>query len=216
MDSLEWIGHASFLVKDNGKRIFIDPFDLRKDFGKADVIFITHPHFDHFSVDDIKKIATLDTSIICPGECVNKLDYGNVHAVKPFESGSASGVDYRTIPAYNNVLSRIHAHPKENGWVGYIIKFGKSSLYHAGDTDFIEDMAGVEVNNALIPMGGTYVMDVDDAIKASHTINADRVSPMHYKMLLHEKGSWDAEMKFSKNVENALILKEAQEAKYSF
>ncbi len=215
-ENLKWIGHASFILEENGKRIFIDPFNLGKEYGKADAIFITHPHFDHFDIGSIEKIATDETIFIVPLECRPKLHYKNVHAVKPFEEGEAAGIRYRTVPAYNNTQGKLQYHPKESGWVGYILETSKFSIYHAGDTDRIEEMKGIGTNLSLLPMGGTYVMDAEEAAAASYDIDAGNSAPIHYKQLLGEKGSREAEETFKKKAKNAIILKEVQEPKYYF
>ncbi len=213
---IDWINHAGFLIRENGKNIYIDPYKLNGDYPKADLIFITHPHYDHLSIDDIRKVATSSTAFVIPSTAASQLPYKNVKGTAPGEAGSAAGIEYQSVPAYNNVSERLKFHPKENRWVGYIIKVSGKRVYHAGDTDLIEEMRNIDVDLALIPIGGTYTMDVEAGIKASKVIKAKIFAPMHYKALLGEAGSASAEKKFADKVANSRIMKEVQPPLYSF
>ncbi len=210
-DSLKWIGHASFLIKIGEKNVYVDPFRLSTVNEKADVILITHPHFDHMNMEDIAKIAGPDTEIFVTQDSVEKISIGKVKGVEPNRSYSSSALKLATIPAYNVVEERLDKHPKKNGWVGYVIEAEGTRIYHAGDTDFIPEMEKLSVDLALIPMGGTYTMDTDEAISAAKAINAGEVAPMHYRAVLGHKAADAAEKKFVAGVKNARILKEAQE-----
>lgn len=216
MDDLKWIGHASFLLQINGVNVYIDPFDLRMGKEHADVILVTHPHYDHFSPNDIRKVADNSTQIFVPKELEPKVDVGRVTGVVPDRKYSARGIAFETVPAYNTVESKLQYHPKANGWVGYIVNVNGRRIYHPGDTDFIEEMKGLKLDLALVPIGGTYVMDVHEAVEAANSMEANQVSPMHYKMLLGREGSAKAEGFFKMKAKNAKILKEIQEPKYSF
>jgi L-ascorbate metabolism protein UlaG (beta-lactamase superfamily) len=216
MAEVEWIGHASFLVRSEKKVIYIDPFKLDKVVERADIILITHPHFDHFDVESIKKVADKDTQIFIPKDSVDKVPVGKVTGVEPNQSYEAQGVTFRTIPAYNVVKERLDKHPKENGWVGYVIKANGQLLYHAGDTDFVDEMKGLKVDIALLPISGTYTMDVNQAIEAAKAIDASQYIPMHYKAVLGKEGSQKAEELFRSKVNKAVFLIEIQEPKYSF
>lgn len=216
LDFLKWIGHASFIAETSGKKIYVDPFRLRKGYGHADIILISHPHYDHLSIEDIKKIADSSTEFFIPKDSISKLsEYKNVTGVEPNSSYETGGIRFSTIPSYNIVKEKLQFHPKANGWVGYILSANNMSIYHAGDTDFIEEMKGLNVDLALIPMGGTYTMDLNDAVRAAKGISAKHVIPMHYKALLGEKGSKEAEETFKKSVKNSIILNEIQEPIYA-
>ena len=217
MDDINWIGHASFLLGINGKKVYIDPFDLREVKGHADLILITHPHFDHLHPDSIRKIADKDTEIFVPRDSTDKIPVGKVTGVEPNKRYSALGIRFSTMPAYNNVKERLDKHPRSNGWVGYVIELdGGRLLYHTGDTDFIDEMRGLRVDIALLPMSGTYTMDVNDAIEAAKSMVLKQAIPMHYKAVLGKEGSDAAERLFKSSLKSAVLLKEIQEPRYSF
>jgi L-ascorbate metabolism protein UlaG (beta-lactamase superfamily) len=216
LSMLKWTGHASFLLKLNAKNVYIDPFDIRGTREHADVILITHPHSDHLSEADIKLIADNRTKVFVPMDSVGKIPAGSDTGVEPNKHYSHEGVEFDTVPAYNVVENRVHYHPKESGWVGYVLDINGTKIYHAGDTDLIGEMSKIVTGLALLPMGGTYVMDVDEAIKASAAIRAEKVAPMHYRRLLGKEGSKNAEERFLKGVKNGIILDETDEPRYSF
>lgn len=216
MEEINWIGHASFLLRIGGKNVYIDPVNLNTVRERADLILITHPHFDHFSIDDIRKIADNDTMVFIPRESAGKVPVGKVTGVGPNRKYEALGISFSTVPAYNNVKERLDKHPKQNGWVGYIVNGDSRSVYHAGDTDFIDEMRGLRTDVALLPMSGTYTMDVNQAIDATKAIVAGQYTPMHYKAVLGKKEADKAEELFRSKVKNAVLLKEIQEPRYSF
>lgn len=142
MTGLFWIGHSSFYAKaENGITVFIDPFEISDSIKeKADLILITHPHFDHCSKNDIGKIIKNDTKIIASQGCFNKNDFDRIEIALPGFSKVAKGIKVMAVPAYNNKKERVAFHPKENNWVGYIFEVDGKKIYHSGDTDFIEEM----------------------------------------------------------------------------
>ncbi len=216
LEFLSWIGHASFLLKLNGRNVYIDPFNIRNTRQRADIILITHPHQDHLSEVDIKLIADDATKIYVPEDSIGKIPVGEVIGVEPGRHYSVGNVAFDTVPAYNHVPNRVHYHPKESRWVGYVLDINGIKVYHAGDTDFIKEMSKISTNLALLPMGGTYVMGVEETIEAAHSIKADKVAPMHYRMVLGKEASQSAEKKFLENVKNGIILEETEDPKYSF
>ncbi|MCL4403592.1 MAG: MBL fold metallo-hydrolase [Candidatus Marsarchaeota archaeon] len=217
-DELFWVGHASFYAKTKGRTIFIDPYMLSDKIEEsADLILITHPHFDHYSKDDIDKIVKDGTRIIAPQGCEGINGYKNVRIVMPGEKMNFDGVAIETVPAYNVNKARLQNHPKANGWVGYIVDLDGKRVYHAGDTDFIPEMKEMKgLHAALLPIGGTYTMDVDEAIEAAHAINAKYTVPMHYKILLGREGSERAAKKLQAAIPSTLLFDEVQEVRYSF
>ncbi|MGC8495869.1 MAG: MBL fold metallo-hydrolase [Candidatus Micrarchaeia archaeon] len=216
-ENVHWIGHASFYLEASGIVIYIDPFRVSNAVAseKADLILITHAHFDHFSKEDIEKIRDSNTQIIASTQTLQ--EGGSIRIATPGFKHNFNGVKIEAVPAYNIAKERLAFHPKENNWVGYVIEADGMRIYHAGDTDFIPEMKDLkDIDLALIPIGGTYTMDVDEAITAAKSIDARSITPMHYKNLLGRDGSAKAEQKFAKGVKNALIMKEVQEPTYSF
>jgi len=190
LDNLTWFGHSSFMVKD-GKTgesfYFLDPFDFKKTPNtKASAIFITHAHYDHWSPNDIRKVITDTTSVVGVKGCDKlSLSSGQFTLVYPNQTFITSGIRVKTIPAYNMKPDRVTYHPRENQWVGYVFEFNGGRVYHAGDTDFIPDMKTLkDIDVAMLPIGGTYTMDVREAIEAANTIKAKVTIPIHYKRLL--------------------------------
>lgn len=182
---LFWIGHASFRIETEGKNIYLDPWKVTK--GKADIILITHSHFDHLSLDDIKKIRNDKTVIVATRDSSSKLK-GDVRTVKPGDSIEIDGIKVEAIPSYNIGKS---FHPKANGWAGYILSVGGKRIYHAGDTDAISEMKKLSVDVALLPVGGTYTMTAEEAAKIANEFKPAVVVPMHWGDIVGSKA--DAE-----------------------
>lgn len=174
LKDIRWLGHASFKIKDE-KVIYIDPWKL-KDTEPADIILITHDHYDHCSPEDVKKIKKDTTWLVAPADCASKFS-GNVKVVKPNEKFTVEGVEIETVPAYN--LNK-DFHPKSNQWVGYIVTVKGARIYHTGDSDFVPEMKNLKVDIALFPVGGTYTMTADEAAQAVNTMKPKVAIPMHY------------------------------------
>ncbi len=217
---LYFIGHAGFYIRCGDYNIFIDPFKVGPNVKeKADLVLITHTHFDHCSKDDIKRVLKHDGEVICPSGCGEMAELKNFTLSEPGFKTTFKEARISAVPAYNIKPDRVSFHPKENKWVGYVVDVNGVKIYHAGDTDAIEEMKrlnGMGINAALLPIGGTYVMDVNEAAEAARMINAQYTIPMHYKNLLGKEKSAEAEGRFKKKVESALIMKEVQEPSYGF
>ncbi len=177
MNNIHWLGHASFKLTGE-KIIYIDPYEISET-EKADIILITHTHHDHLSMDDIEKIRKLDTVIFAPEDARGKLS--DFKSVKPYQFFNVGKIKIETVPAYN--LDK-EFHPEEKNWVGYVIEFDKQRIYHAGDTDLIPEMSELkDIDVALLPIGGTYTMDVTEALQAVNIIAPKIAIPMHYGKL---------------------------------
>jgi len=177
---IKWLGQSGFELK-NEKTIFIDPFQIETE-DKADVILITHSHYDHCSINDIKKISKPDTIIITIADCQSKLtpiadQIKNITLVKPGDKLKISALDLEVVPAYN--IGKMF-HPKEQEWVGFIITINNLRIYHAGDTDLIPEMDSIKADVVLLPVGGTYTMNGEEAAQACKKINPTIAVPMHY------------------------------------
>jgi L-ascorbate metabolism protein UlaG (beta-lactamase superfamily) len=171
---INWLGHDAFRI-DASKCIYIDPYEIRSD-AKADLILITHEHFDHCSPDDVAKIQTPETVIVTEKDSEQKVS-GDVRLMKPGDSLSIDDIKIEAVPAYN--INK-DFHPKEAGWLGFILEIDGVRVYHAGDTDFIPEMKDLKVDIALLPVSGTYVMTSDEAVDAALAIEPGLAIPMHY------------------------------------
>jgi len=176
---IHWLGHASFRI-DGSKRVYIDPWKLPKETEarKADIILITHEHFDHFSKRDVQKIRTPETVVVCTPDVGKKLKGKHIRRVKPGGRVQIGKVLVEAVPAYN-IEKRFH--PRGKNWVGYVLTLDGVRIYHAGDTDFIPEMKNLKnIDIALMPVGGTYTMDAKEAAEAVKTFRPKLAIPMHY------------------------------------
>jgi len=173
-EKIKWLGHASFRIDGTDATIYIDPWKLRKAI-PADIVCVTHSHFDHLSEEDINLIKTPTTVIVGPSDC--RASFGDAFKViEPGKAITAGKVRIEAVPAYNTDKN---FHPKRNNWVGYVIEVDGFRIYHTGDTDLIPEMSSVKADIALVPVGGTYTMTVSQAIEAVKKINPKVAVPMH-------------------------------------
>ncbi len=175
LDRLHWLGHASFRL-DGPPTIYFDPWKLKGQQPVADIILVSHEHFDHCSPDDIDRISGTDTGVIASPTAAKKLR-GAVRTLRPGERTKVGKVEIVAVPAYN-VGKRFH--PKRAKHVGYIVTIGGESVYFAGDTDHIPEMRDIRGDVALLPVGGTYTMDAAEAAQAAADIRPKVAVPMHY------------------------------------
>ncbi|HYL82157.1 MAG TPA: MBL fold metallo-hydrolase [Candidatus Acidoferrum sp.] len=183
---ITWIGHDGFKFKKEGVT-YVDPFKLGTKPEAADLVCVTHEHFDHLSVDDLKKVVTPKTTVVTIAACQDAVKALRPKALRLVRPGDRLDVDQvlvEVLPAYNINKFRSPGHPfhpQADGKVGYILTIGGIRIYHAGDTDEIPEMAkakGVDV--ALLPVSGTYVMTAEEAIQACNAIQPQLAMPMHY------------------------------------
>lgn len=211
---IKWLAHAGFQINGGGKVVYVDLEEHCKPIDKADLVLLTHSHPDHFDPAKIRQVRKDTTVVIAPAECASKVG-GTVKTLKPGEETTVGKVKIMAVEAYNYKRFRSPGnpyHPKGFG-VGYLITVEDKTVYHAGDTDFIPEMRQLKnVDVALLPSGGTYTMDDEEAASAAIAINPKVAIPMH---------RWDKNPEeFKKRVETnsrikVLLLKEGEEHQIS-
>lgn len=188
LENIEVLYHSSIRINKE-KTIYIDPFKIDKNYNDADIVFITHDHYDHYSEEDIDKVINENTTIIIPEELLTNLlrkgiNKNAIITVEPNERYVVQGIKFETIPAYNTNKT---FHPKENGWVGYIITLDDIRHYIAGDTDITEENRRVKCGVAFVPVGGTYTMDFKEAAQLINEIQPKIAVPIHYGSVVGTK-----------------------------
>lgn len=198
LSKIKWLGHDGFEITTEDVTLMIDPFQVESD-RQADIILVSHSHYDHCSVEDIAKLAKPSTVIVTEAESAEKLSSAklckDIRIVKPGDSLTVSGILIEAVAAYNVDKT---FHPKEKGWLGFIVTIDGVRVYHAGDTDLIPEMDGMSVDIALLPVSGTYVMTAEEAVDAAKRIKPGTAIPMHYNSIV---GTDEDAMKFKQALE---------------
>ena len=202
LENITWLGHDAFKIAAS-KLIYLDPFELAGELEPADVIFITHEHHDHCSPEDVAKIQREDTVVVAAENCRGMLE-GDVRYVKAGDTVAIGELSIEVIPAYN-VGKKFH--PREAGGVGYVLTVDGTTIYHAGDSDPIPEMEGLEVDIAMLPVSGVYVATADEAVEAANKIRPKLVIPMHYGSIVGSRA--DAE-RFKELWSGDVVILEAE------
>ena len=196
-----WTGHAGFKLAYGGKKVYIDPYKLNKKYeniSDADIVLITHNHFDHLSIDDLNNIINERTTIVSAQECESQLRTLKVKesiSIEPRSNLKVQDLKIESVPAYN---VNKDFHPKDDKKIGFIVEFGDERLYHVGDSDVIPEMEVTNSTIALIPVSGTYVMTADEASKAVNELIRPKIAiPMHYGTIV---GNRNDAIRFSEMV----------------
>lgn len=175
LEGVTWFRGSSVRIRRAGVEIHVDPLGLTED-SAADVVLLTHPHYDNFSEADIARVQKPDTILVAPAT-MKKLLAEVDHFMRPGDMLQLEGFDLLAVPAYN-VQKKFHT--AEHGWLGYVFTVGGATFYHAGDTDFLPSMAGIRCDVAFLPCGGHYTMGVEDAAKAAEACGAHILVPIHW------------------------------------
>jgi L-ascorbate metabolism protein UlaG (beta-lactamase superfamily) len=186
LDALEWMGHAGFHVNVGRAHVYIDPYRVPDDAPAADLILITHGHYDHFSPQDVERLTKRETWLVGPAAVAERVS-GRVHSIGPgelLEDELVRGIHVSAVAAYNTSKRDADGrpfHPRDAGWVGYELNVRGERLYHSGDTDVIPEMDSVTgVDVALLPVSGVYVMTAQEAAEAARRIQPRVAVPMHW------------------------------------
>lgn len=206
LDGVICLGHNAIkFIKDN-KVIYIDPFKIEDNYNDADLVFITHSHYDHFSKEDILKVKKEFTKIIITEDLYNdSIEMGfskdNILVVKPNSKYLIDSVKFSTISSYN--INK-NFHPKDNNWVGYILLLNNYSYYIIGDSDITDENKQVKCDVLFVPIGGIYTMDYKEASLLTNVIKPKIVIPVHYGIIVGEK---DYALKFKELVSDEINCK---------
>jgi len=177
---IHWLGHDAFRIEAGGRVIYIDPWKISGG-PQADIILITHDHRDHCSPEDVAKVRGRNTHVVTVEAAAAKLP-PPVTVVKPGDSLTVEGIPVKVIPAYNINKFRspgVLFHPREAGHAGYLFEVSGITIYHAGDTDPIPEMASVKADIALLPVSGIYVMTAEEAVSVADQMRPRLAIPMH-------------------------------------
>ena len=169
------------------KIIYFDPFKIDDNASDADIIFITHEHYDHFDKASIDKIKNDNTVVVAPKsmeKVINSIEFKDYIYLDPNEEINIDGINIKTIPAYN---IEKNFHPRENNWLGYIMNYNNITYYIAGDTDKTKESETVKCDIAFLPIGGYYTMDVNEATELAKIINPKVLIPIHYGSIVGDK-----------------------------
>jgi len=179
LEPLTWFRQAAIRYAEEGLTVYIDPWGTAPEDPPADVILITHAHFDHFQPGEIERLRTPKTKILAPVDVARDLE-GDVTPVVPGQTHEVAGVKVETVPAYNIVEERLDMHPKRNRWVGYVLELGGHTYYHAGDTDALAELETLSPDVAMVPIGGTYTMDWRESSELVKRMQPQIAVPIHY------------------------------------
>lgn len=188
---ISWLGHDSFRIKDS-KTIYIDPYQIRGG-EPADILLVSHEHYDHCSVEDARKIVTSSTVVITTQdskESLSALKVKEIRIVKPGDKQVVYDISIEAVPAYNVNKFRTPGkvfHPKEDQKVGFILSLKGLRIYHGGDTDLVPEMKDFKPDLALLPVSGTYVMTAQEAAEATKILKPKLAIPMHYGAIVGSK-----------------------------
>lgn len=186
LTNVTWYGHDAMKIVGGGAVVYIDPWQLPLGAEPANIVLVSHDHFDHCATDDVARVANAGTTVLAAAACIEKLSGvpGTVRAVRPGERIELGGVIVETVPAYNIDKFREPGkpfHPKESGSVGFIVTLEGKRYYHTGDSDFIPEMKTLgAIDIAFLPVSGTYVMTAEEAAAAAQAIRPAVAVPMHY------------------------------------
>lgn len=158
-----------------GREIHVDPSGVTEE-SEADLILLTHPHFDNFSEADIERVRGPHTVVVAPSTMKKQLTDAD-HFLRPGDMLQIDGFDILAVPAHN---LRKKFHTADDGWLGYVFTLGGTTFYHAGDTDFLPSMAGIRCDIAFLPCDSHYTMTPEDAARAGEACGAEVVVPVHW------------------------------------
>ncbi|MCD6562689.1 MAG: MBL fold metallo-hydrolase [Thermoproteales archaeon] len=204
--NIEYISHDCFRISFKDTVVYIDPYKVRRTINDGDLVICTHEHFDHCSPEDVKKVLKHDGYIVASINCKDKVSglSNNVFLLRPGESIEVKGIKVSAVPAYN--VNKPY-HPKEYNGIGVVVEIGGVHIYHAGDTDLIPEMRELKnIDVALLPVSGKYVMNADEACEAAKIINPKVAIPMHYGVIVGSRKDAEKFKECIKDLVSVVIL----------
>ena len=197
---------SSIRIENGGLVVYFDPLKIAEQHD-ANYVFITHSHWDHFSPDDIRKVANANTSIITPHDVYDKLmeadfNASKLHHVQPYDELDLDSIHVQAVPAYN--INK-NFHPRANNWVGYVVTIDNAIYYIMGDTDALPENENIRCDTLFIPIGGTYTMDTTEAANFTNKIRPTTAIPVHYGMVV---GTRDDFVRYQSLVEAGIDIEE--------
>jgi len=184
----QWIDHSTIKIKSPEIILYIDPWSkvLKGNEEKADIILISHSHFDHLNLEAIKNLSKENTQIVCDKLSSQKILQKNVKVLSEKDNYEFKGINILSVPSYN-ITKQFH--PRGFS-IGFVIEFENLRIYYAGDTDLIREMTSLgKINVAILPIGGKYTMDQKEAVEAVKLINPEFIIPVHYNFLDETKAN---------------------------
>jgi L-ascorbate metabolism protein UlaG (beta-lactamase superfamily) len=189
---LQWFGQASFKISSGSDVIYIDPWKLKDIPHDATLVLVSHSHYDHYSADDIAKVSGMTTTLVAAEDVIQK--QGKGRTLKPGQSIDVNGIKITGVPAYNPAKQ---FHPKSNNWLGFVIEIAGKRIYYAGDTDATNEMKALKnIDLALLPVGGKYTMNADEAADATKQFKPKQAIPYHWGDIVGSQADAD---KFAKS-----------------
>lgn len=189
IQNVHWTGHSGIKIK-GSKTVYVDPYELTGN-EKADLILVTHDHYDHCSSKDIKKILKPGTTVVIPESTVD-IPPGTIRTVMPGDRITIDGVEIRAIPMYN-IGKRFH--PREKQFTAFVFKMDRTTYFHAGDSDLTPEVESVRADVVFLPVSGVYCMNAREAADACNKIGPKAAVPIHWGSVT---GSSDDAKEFKK------------------
>lgn len=197
LDRIEVLTHSSIRIAgtrpdadESGEpALYFDPYEVTDETHDADVIFFTHSHYDHFSPDDYEKVRKDLTIFVMPQSMAKDAEKAGIAkdqivTVTPGQSLRVLDVPVEAVAAYNTDKDY---HPRENGWVGYVVTLDGVRVYVSGDTDQNEENSQVRCDIALVPVGGTFTFTAEEAADFINDIRPAVAIPTHYGTVVGTK-----------------------------
>src|SRR5579859_792860 len=185
IERIQWLGHASFRIQ-GLPFIYIDPWRISRNAFHADVVLVSHDHYDHCSLPDVEKLRGPDTIVLANSMAAALLPDTTI--LRPWQVININSASIRAIPAYNS------HHPKDFGGLGFVISMEHTDIYFAGDTGLIDEMSTIRADIAVLPIGGRQTMNVENAVEAVKRIRPRYVIPSHWGTSLEGGTEMDARL----------------------